>query len=144
MSTLEDHFSHVEREKGISAILMIDLDFFKKINDEHGHIIGDKILLQFSSILSNALRAGDIAARWGGEEFIVLLPKTNKEQSVSSAKRLIEAVEQYTFESSIRLTISVGISQYKPNDNIESWIERSDIALYQAKNEGRNCIKVST
>jgi diguanylate cyclase (GGDEF)-like protein len=143
MSTLEDHFSHVEREKGISAILMIDLDFFKKINDEHGHIVGDKILLQFSSILSNALRAGDIAARWGGEEFIVLLPKTNKEQSMSSAKRLIEAVEQYTFESNIRLTISVGISQYKPNDNIESWIERADIALYRAKNEGRNCIKVS-
>jgi diguanylate cyclase (GGDEF)-like protein len=144
MSTLEDHFSYVERENGISAILMIDLDFFKKINDEHGHIVGDKILLQFSSILSNALRAGDIAARWGGEEFVVLLPKANKEQSMSSAKRLIEAVEQYTFESNIRLTISVGISQYKPTDNIESWIERSDIALYRAKNEGRNCIKVST
>jgi diguanylate cyclase (GGDEF)-like protein len=144
MSTLEDHFSYMAREKGISAILMIDLDYFKKINDEHGHMVGDKILLQFSSILSDVLRAGDIAARWGGEEFIVLLPKANKEQSMFSAKRLIKAVEHYTFESDIRLTISIGISQYEPTDNIESWIERSDIALYRAKNEGRNCIKTST
>lgn len=141
MSTLKDHFSNMIRQQGVSGILMIDLDFFKKINDEHGHVVGDKILQQFSSILSKVIRAGDIAARWGGEEFIVLLPKANKEQSMSSAKRLIKAVENYTFESNIRLTISVGVSQYQPNDNIESWIERVDTALYQAKNEGRNCIK---
>jgi diguanylate cyclase (GGDEF)-like protein len=143
MSTLNDHFSHVLRQKGTSAILMIDLDYFKKINDEYGHVVGDKILQQFSLILSKALRAGDIAARWGGEEFIVLLPKANKEQSMFMAQRLIEAVEKYSFESNIRLTISVGVSQYKANDNIESWIERADTALYQAKNEGRNCIKAS-
>jgi diguanylate cyclase (GGDEF)-like protein len=142
MSTLEDHFSDVVRQKSISALFMIDLDFFKKINDEHGHNVGDKILQQFSAILSNTLRAGDIAARWGGEEFIVLLPKANKEQSMSSANRLIQAVEHYDFESKIRLTISIGVSQYKPTDNIESWIERADIALYKAKNEGRNCFKI--
>ncbi len=143
MATLEDHFNYVIRKKNISAILMIDLDYFKKINDEHGHSVGDKILQQFSAILSNALRAGDIAARWG-EEFIVLLPKANKEQSMALAKRLLQAVNTYDFEYNIRLTISIGISQYNKNDNIESWIERSDIALYQAKNEGRKCIKVLT
>ena len=144
MATLEEHFNYVIRKKCISAILMIDLDYFKKINDEHGHSVGDKILQQFSAILSNALRAGDIAARWGGEEFIVLLPKANQEQSMATAKRLLRAVNTYDFEYNIRLTISIGISQYKKNDNIESWVERSDLALYQAKNEGRNCIKVST
>jgi len=144
MSTLNDHFNNVVRQKGISGILMIDLDFFKKINDEYGHVVGDKVLQQFSSILSKALRSGDIAARWGGEEFIVLLPKANKEQSMSSASRLIQAVEKYTFEANIRLTISIGVSQYKANDNIESWIERADTALYQAKNAGRNCIKEFT
>jgi len=141
MSTLKDHFNNVARQKGTSAILMIDLDFFKKINDEYGHVVGDKVLKQFSSVLSKALRAGDIAARWGGEEFIVLLPKANKEQSMTLAKRLINAVEKYIFESNIHLTISVGVSQFKSNDTIESWIERADTALYQAKNEGRNCIK---
>ena len=141
MSSLKDHFNHLARGNVVSGILMIDLDFFKKINDEHGHVVGDKILKQFSLILSNVLRGGDIAARWGGEEFIVLLPKTNKEQSISLAKRLTETVEDYTFESNIKLTISVGVSQFKITDNMESWIERADTALYQAKNEGRNCIK---
>jgi GGDEF domain-containing protein len=69
MSTLEDHFSDVVRQKSISALFMIDLDFLKKINDEHGHNVGDKILQQFSTILSNTLRAGDIAARWGGRVY---------------------------------------------------------------------------
>ena len=141
MSTLKDHFNNVVRQNGISGILMIDLDFFKKINDEYGHVVGDKILKQFSLILSKALRSGDVAARWGGEEFIVLLPTANKEQSMSLATRLIEAVESNIFESNIKLTISVGVSQYKPNDTIESWIERADAALYHAKNDGRNCIK---
>ncbi len=141
MSTLKDHFNHLLRQNGISGILMIDLDYFKKINDEYGHVIGDKILKQFSVILSKALRSGDVAARWGGEEFIVLLPETNKDQSMMLARRLTEAVEKHSFESNIDLTISVGVSQYKSSDSIESWIERADTALYQAKNDGRNCIK---
>jgi diguanylate cyclase (GGDEF)-like protein len=143
MSTLKDHFSHLRRQNSYSALMMIDLDFFKKINDKYGHIVGDKVLMQFSSILSKELRADDIAARWGGEEFIVLLPKADKEESMFSAKRLILAVDEYTFEANIHLTISIGVSQFKTNDNIELWIERADAALYQAKNEGRNCIKES-
>lgn len=141
MSTLEDHFNNIVRERGIAAILMIDLDFFKKINDQYGHTVGDKVLQQFSTILSKVLRAGDVAARWGGEEFIVLLPKANQEETLALAKRLSKTVEQFSFELNINLTISVGISQYNAHDNMESWIERADIALYKAKNEGRNCIK---
>lgn len=87
------------------------------------------------------MRAGDIAARWGDEEFIVLLPEANKKQSLSLASRIIKAVEQYSFEADIQLTVSIGMSQHKFGDSIESWIERADTALYQAKNEGRNCIK---
>ena len=78
MSTLEDHFSDVVRQKSISALFMIDLDFFKKINDEHGHNVGDKILQQFSAILSNTLRAGDIAARWGGKSLLFYYLKLTK------------------------------------------------------------------
>ncbi|GAA0811090.1 diguanylate cyclase [Colwellia asteriadis] len=141
MSTVKDHFNNVLRHQCISAIMMIDLDFFKKINDEHGHNVGDKVLQQFSTVLSQVLRAGDIAARWGGEEFIVLLPKTTKVDSIALAQRLVKAVDETTFELNIHLTISVGVSQSTANDDIASWIERADIALYQAKNEGRNCIK---
>jgi diguanylate cyclase (GGDEF)-like protein len=121
--------------------MMIDLDFFKKINDQHGHMTGDKVLKEFAGVLTSALRAGDIAARWGGEEFIVLLPEATKTQSLSFATRLMKAVEQQSFEADIQLTISIGMSQHNIGDSIESWIERADTALYQAKNEGRNCIK---
>jgi diguanylate cyclase (GGDEF)-like protein len=102
---------------------------------------GDKVLKEFATVLTAVLRAGDIAARWGGEEFIVLLPEATKEQSLSFATRLMKAVEQQSFEADIQLTISIGMSQHKKGDSIESWIERADTALYQAKNEGRNCIK---
>lgn len=141
MSTLNDHIACMLRENSKSAILMIDLDFFKQINDNFGHIVGDRVLQQFAMVLSDVLRASDVAARWGGEEFIVLLSNASKNESLSFAKRLIKAVEQYDFESSIHLTISIGISQFKPKDSIESWIERADAALYQAKNEGRNRVK---
>ena len=134
-------FNRAKRHQQALAVISIDVDHFKAINDQYGHTVGDKVLQQFSSILSEVLRAGDIAARWGGEEFIVLLPKANKEETLSLAKRLSEAVEQFTFELNIKLTISVGISQYNAHDNVESWIERADIALYKAKNDGRNCIK---
>ncbi len=141
MSTLKPQFARLSREQRNAVILMIDLDFFKKINDQHGHMIGDKVLKEFANVLTAVLRAGDIAARWGGEEFIVLLPEATKEQSLSFATRLMKAVEQQSFEADIQLTISVGMSQHRKGDSIESWIERADTALYQAKNEGRNCIK---
>lgn len=141
MSTLKPQFARLSREQRNDVILMIDLDFFKKINDQHGHMIGDKVLKEFANVLTAVLRAGDIAARWGGEEFIVLLPEATKEQSRSFAKRLMTAVEQQSFEAGIQLTISIGMSEHKKGDSIESWIERADTALYKAKNEGRNCIK---
>ncbi|WP_412971869.1 diguanylate cyclase [Glaciecola sp. MF2-115] len=141
MSTLKDHLNNILRHNSNSVLLMIDIDFFKKVNDKYGHLVGDKILQQFSVILSKVLRAGDVAARWGGEEFIVLLPKTSAEQSMCIATRLVETVEAYRFESNIGLTISVGAAQYKHGDELEAWIEMADTALYQAKDEGRNRIK---
>ena len=144
MSSLSDHIRHVHRHESSSALLMIDIDFFKQVNDEYGHSVGDKILQQFAQILAKVLREADVAARWGGEEFVILLPKTSKEESVVLATRLIKAVEEYTFESQIKLTISIGASQYKQDDTIESWIERADSALYQAKDEGRNRIEANT
>jgi diguanylate cyclase (GGDEF)-like protein len=141
MSALKTQFARLSREQCNSVILMIDLDFFKRINDQHGHMTGDKVLKQFATVLMTVLRAGDTAARWGGEEFIVLLPEANKDQSLSLASRLVKAIEQYSFAADIQLTVSIGMSQHKVGDSIESWIERADTALYQAKDEGRNCIK---
>jgi diguanylate cyclase (GGDEF)-like protein len=141
MSTLKDHFNQLSRQDSVSAMLMIDIDYFKQINDKHGHVMGDKVLVEFSNILTGILRSGDVAARWGGEEFMILLPKATKEQSMFLAARLMKAVSKHEFESQLSLTISVGVVQYRKGESIASWIERADKALYQAKHDGRNCVK---
>lgn len=141
LTNLKSHLAQVHRQHGESALLMIDLDYFKKINDQYGHGFGDKILRQFAEVLLASLRAGDVAARWGGEEFIILLPESDKDASVSFAKRLISRLGEYRFEQDIVVTISVGITQLTQQDVVDSWIERADSALYQAKRNGRNRIE---
>ncbi len=143
MSSLRHHVSNISRQHSMSALLMIDIDFFKQINDEHGHAVGDSILKQFANVLTNVIRSGDIAARWGGEEFIILLPNADKENTMLLANRIRQDVEICDFGNGIHITISIGVSQFNHNEDISSWIERADSALYQAKNSGRNCIKVS-
>ncbi len=142
LTNLQSHMAQAHRQKGASALLMIDLDHFKKINDECGHGIGDKILKQFAEVILASLRAGDVVARWGGEEFIILLPESNKDDSISFAKRLTIRLAEYNFEQGINVTMSIGVGQLKSSDDIDSWIERADDALYKAKENGRNRIEV--
>lgn len=142
LSSLGHHLSNVEREKSNSAILMLDIDHFKKINDNYGHLVGDEILKKFAKVVNHSIRSGDICARWGGEEFIVLLPSADKEQALNLADRIRGDVETASFAEDIRVTISVGVSQYANGDTIRAWIERADVAMYQAKGDGRNCIKL--
>lgn len=141
LSAVQNHLTHMQRQKGESGLLMIDLDYFKSINDEYGHGVGDKILKQFADTLLKALRASDIAARWGGEEFIVLLPLSNKIDSLTLAQRVLEVIKEHTFELDIAVTISIGVGQLRQDDTVESWIERADSAVYIAKREGRNRIE---
>jgi diguanylate cyclase (GGDEF)-like protein len=125
------------------SILIIDIDHFKNVNDIHGHIIGDKILKYFVKNIQKALRTNDIFSRYGGEEFIVILPDTTWDQSLVVAEKLRHHIEHTPYQLQeekvlINMTISIGVCQYQEEDTLEKLIDRADTALYDAKQKGRN------
>ena len=129
-----------QRQNSLSAIL-IDIDHFKNINDSYGHNTGDSILVKIATFLLDNLRETDIICRWGGEEFLVLLPATNIEKAQVLAEKLRTKLEQTAFEEIDTLTASFGISEVANTDTLENVIHRADHALYLAKHNGRNCVK---
>lgn len=126
------------------SCLLADIDFFKAVNDTYGHKAGDMVLIEIGNILRNNVRDVDTVARWGGEEFIAILPHTDKGQSMYVAKRILEKVSVHEFEQfpDKRLTVSIGLSCSGPSVNTkEQLVEESDKALYEAKKNGRNRIE---
>ncbi|WP_413692737.1 transporter substrate-binding domain-containing diguanylate cyclase [Pseudoalteromonas sp. KJ10-2] len=128
------------------SVLLIDIDHFKKVNDDFGHITGDKILKYFVKCIQEALRVDDLFARYGGEEFVILLPKAGLEESITVAEKLRSKIEKHPYLSNrlncyINVTISIGVSEYAIDDTLESLIEKADIALYKAKEKGRNQVQ---
>jgi two-component system, cell cycle response regulator len=140
---LENEFASTARYKSPATCLMIDVDYFKRINDEYGHRTGDIVLKEISLIIISCLRKVDTVARWGGEEFVALLPRTKKEDSHSAAERILNSISGYTFTGVNRqITVSIGIASI-PNpsiDTAEKLVDASDAALYEAKKSGRNKI----
>lgn len=120
------------------SVLLFDIDHFKKINDSHGHPIGDQVLIHLSTIVRATLRDTDLLIRWGGEEFMVLAPGSDKYSSTAIAEKLRQHVALYDFPGIGKVTISLGIAEYIFGENIEQAVERADLALYRAKNGGRN------
>lgn len=138
---------YIEGNLIIFSIMMIDLDKFKFINDTYGHLVGDNVLKYFGEIFrkNGVLREQDIVGRFGGEEFIVILPGTNAKNALEPARRLSKELENYTFKSheqkEFKVTMSIGISEYKPADKTgDDIIQRADKALYYAKQQGRNTV----
>ncbi|WP_102505201.1 GGDEF domain-containing protein [Salinivibrio kushneri] len=128
------------------SVLLLDLDKFKRINDKWGHYAGDVVLQSFTRTVQERLRKADIFGRFGGEEFIVFLPKCNGEVTAQIAERLLGEIREmdvYIDESHtpLKVTASIGLSTLQPGDTLSSLIERADSALYQAKAEGRDCIR---
>ena len=124
------------------GFIMADIDFFKKINDNYGHIRGDSILKEYSNILSQNIRKTDFVGRWGGEEFMIVCPQTNKEDTLRLAEKLRKLVESFEFKKNIKITSSFGVYQYEQGDSLKTCIKRVDDALYEAKNSNRNCVKI--
>jgi diguanylate cyclase (GGDEF)-like protein len=145
---LEKEFDKTVRYKTPISCLMIDIDNFKKINDEYGHQIGDSVLQEMANIVKTTFREIDIIARWGGEEFIVLMPHTKTEGAKMSASRLIQIIANHRFSKipDRKITISIGVaSAPSPSiDSEESLINASDIAMYEAKKKGRDRLEVTS
>lgn len=125
------------------AVLMLDIDHFKQINDQYGHAAGDKVLTEFAMLCQRSIRDTDLAGRYGGEEFFVLLPELDLQTTIMSAERLRLAVASHAFYLSdgtcINITCSIGIAMYLPEqDDLDRLLLRADKALYQAKHQGRN------
>ncbi|MCX7989476.1 MAG: GGDEF domain-containing protein [Aquificaceae bacterium] len=120
------------------SILMIDVDNFKNINDTYGHNVGDMVLKSLAQILKSSVRSYDLVARWGGEEFLILLLGDGQEEAVSIGERIRRSVESLSKEGIPKFTVSVGVASYREGDDINSLIERADKALYKAKSQGKN------
>ncbi|ADG81298.1 GGDEF domain-containing protein [Thermincola potens] len=134
------------KTKGPISLLLIDLDDFKSINDTYGHIVGDQVLQQFAEILRRNTRKDDVIARWGGEEFAVILPQTDTQEAIKVASRIRTAVENHLFSYeniTCRITVSVGITstREKADTGIEQFVKVADEALYRAK-EKKNYIAI--
>ena len=125
-----------------SSLLMFDLDFFKKVNDTYGHQVGDDVLVTFAKTISRNIRSNDVFARWGGEEFVLLLVGTPEETALTIANNLRKRIENTNFAGAGKITCSIGLSTYIQDDTVETWFARVDEALYKAKENGRNRVEV--
>lgn len=124
------------------SLVIIDLDRFKLINDKYGHLMGDEVLVTLARVIEGVIRKCDTAVRWGGEEFAVLLSSTSVLGAAVFANRLREIVEQLTFQSDIKVTISAGVGEYLSSDDESTFFQRVDRALYRAKSNGRNRVEI--
>ncbi|GHU05439.1 hypothetical protein FACS1894205_5430 [Alphaproteobacteria bacterium] len=124
------------------ALVMLDIDDFKKINDELGHLVGDQVLAHLGRILRESLRSQDTPVRFGGEEFIVLAPGASLVQAFILGEKLRKLIEKHDFEIGRSVTVSVGGTMYNPGEEVSTFIERADRALYDSKRNGKNVVCV--
>jgi two-component system cell cycle response regulator len=131
------------------ALLMIDLDHFKRVNDTYGHLVGDDVLRDVAQLLSETIRGSDIVARYGGEEFLMLLPETDDPGAETFAERIRSAIEEHRFgeaqdHPTLRLTASIGVAMFPAAriESVEDLFARADAALYRAKADGRNRVRM--
>lgn len=137
-NALENELSRYARFQHPFGIILMDIDHFKDVNDSYGHATGDKILVCIASLLQFNIRKTDILGRWGGEEFLIICPEIDIEGMEKLAEKLRQVIESYDFPEAHSVTMSFGVSSYRKGDELTHLFKRSDDALYQAKNNGRN------
>lgn len=135
---LEREVAACDRTGRSLAVLMADLDHFKQLNDSHGHLRGDQALRATAEVLRATMRKGDTVCRFGGEEFVMVLPDTTAEEAALVAARLFTAVQRRGEEAGLPITISIGLTTWRPGDTVEAILHRADHALYASKDHGRN------
>ena len=120
------------------ALLVVDIDDFKQINDIYGHQVGDSVLVEFASVLKRYIRTSDYLARWGGEEFLILMKMNGIENAIKTAQKLCKKVANYSFTDISHLTASFGLAYFNGDGDLNSLLYRADKALYKAKKKGKN------
>ena len=138
----EIEVERARRYKRFFSIILVDIDNFKHVNDNYGHHTGDTVLKEFSLILKNGVRKVDFVSRWGGEEFLIILPQTNIEETEKVAQNLRKNIENFKFTLVDNQTGSFGLSYYRDNDTIQNLLNRADRALYIAKENGKNQVQI--
>lgn len=142
---LHNEWIRKDRLRQTTTLVMLDLDHFKRINDEYGHHAGDEVLRNFAELASQTLRQFDVLARWGGEEFLLMYPDTKPEQALIALERMYQRLRVASLLPTypdVRITCSAGVSCALPGEPYEQAIERADQALYRAKTSGRDRIEV--
>jgi diguanylate cyclase (GGDEF)-like protein len=144
MEKIEQEHSRAHRHKRTYSLILVDIDDFKKINDTFGLNTGDEVIFEVSSVLRGCVRSEDICARWGGEEFLFLLPETGVDGALAVAQKVNQSVAMTEFKVNkpgIRLTVSLGVCEYRPGQSMIDTLNRVEQGLFQAKQSGKNrCI----
>ena len=141
-SEMARRFAEFQRHGTPFSAVLLDVDHFKRFNDQHGHQVGDEVLRGIAGVLQQTMRGMDLAARYGGEEFVVILPSTSLKDARQAGERYRQAIEKATFRSDgkeLAVTASVGVAQFMPNEQPTIMLRRADQALYASKEAGRNC-----
>ncbi|MBN2287281.1 MAG: diguanylate cyclase [Tissierellales bacterium] len=134
----EREMERFERYGSVASLILLDIDWFKNINDKYGHTSGDEVLKSFGDILRSTVRKQDIVARWGGEEFVVFLVETGKEEALMIAERCRKNIENFNYPKIGTITASLGVTTIKEKESFDAFINRADLAMYEAKTKGRN------
>lgn len=140
MEALHKAVAHSSRTGAPLSLLFLDIDDFKSINDTYGHLAGDAVLSDLGRLLRSYLRREDLPARYGGEEFAVLSPFAGRQRTLQMAEKLRESIARHIFEALPSITVSIGCADYSNGETPESFIQRADSALYDAKRAGRDCV----
>ena len=141
MEMAQAELKRLDRDGGRSCFCLIDLDHFKRINDRHGHGVGDEVLKAFAEVMTGTVREVDVVARWGGEEFLVMLPGATPEAAAGVIERVRAELARGTASHKVRdlyVTFSAGLASRRAAEELSSVLERADQALYSAKRAGRN------
>lgn len=142
-TVLQEEIERQERYQHPFSIIMLDVDFFKQVNDRYGHKAGDAVLAGMADLVRKNIRASDVLGRWGGEEFIVICPETDIHGAAAMAEKMRAAIEAHKFPQLPSRTASFGVAAHVPGQSVEQLMARVDRALYRAKENGRNRVEIA-
>jgi diguanylate cyclase (GGDEF)-like protein len=135
--------ARAQRHGSALSLIIYDVDRFKNVNDTYGHQAGDKVLIELSRLVAGNIRKSDILARWGGEEFMILVPEATGAMAVRLAENLRDAIREFAFATGAAVTCSFGIAQFQSGDGPATLVSRADVALYRAKINGRDRVELA-